>query len=169
MSNAQSAGSAKPKFKPGDKVIRINCDNPQAARIGQVATVVNVKVSSLMSMVDVVYDGCRPNGRDNEFPHAEGWYADNTQLYVEPKDPIEWENSEFASEGYVDGFAFANIRRPWGPCGRIRYPYWVLKTQLPYDGWSTVGQFKTLEAAKKYAEDEANDLKILGKFKGGLK
>lgn len=160
----------KSKFKPGDKVVRVNQNNgPDAAQVGQVAIVVGfTQINESNAMVHVVYEGCKTYGF-GPFPECEGWYVENVALYVDPKGPIEWENSEFVSEGYVDGFKFADIRRPWGPCGRIRYPYWVLKTQLPYGGWSTVGQFKTLEAAKEFAETEAVDLKALGKFQAGMK
>lgn len=160
MSNAQSAGSAKPKFKPGDKVVRVNQNNgPNAAKVGQVATVVGLS----NAMVHVAYEGCYKNGERSPFPECEGWYVENVALYVDPKGPIEWaDHGISACYGYVDDFAFASI-------SKLSTSSYTLATQLPYETRTHVGTFRTIEAAKKYAEDEANDLKILGKFKGGLR
>lgn len=157
------------KFKVGDKVVRINQDNGKSAKIGQVATVVGCAIRpGRHDMVYVVYPGCSASGDDHTFPHAEGWLGQNTQL-VPDQNTIEWEKSEYLSECYINGFKFASVYRPLGPCGRVHFSTWTLATQIPYKPRNIVGTFRTREAAMEYAEAEAADLRAIGLFKPGVR
>lgn len=63
----------KHMFKPGDRVVRINCSNGGCAQVGQEADV--VYYDSSKSMVYVTYPGF-----SNDKHGGEGWVAYNTKL-----------------------------------------------------------------------------------------